>query len=294
MEFIEVKDKDKKKFSWRKVLFLIFAGLFILSLIDSIVFIYTPKIEVISLKGVISTSKGYSIYGDVVSSREIANEIYRAADDNSVKGIIMDINSPGGSPVASDEISRAIEYAEGKGKKVVAVIGDLGTSGAYWVAASTNKIFVSPMSIVGSIGVTSAGLSFEDFLKRYNITYRRLVSGKYKDIGTPFRKMTPEEEKIIESMLNDIHTRFIKHVAEARGLNYTYVKNLSDGRFYLGDEAVELGLVDDIGYYEDVVKYMKNLTGANMIYEYKPPISFWESLKSVFGGFRFDTMMIFS
>ena len=183
VDFIKLKDEDKqkdnnsrKKISFKKI-FLIFLILFLLSsIISSISYSMSSKIAVVPIDSVILTQKSTSIYGNSISSREISEILRDLEKDDSVKGVIIDINSPGGSPVASEEISKAIESLKSK-KPVYALINDIGTSGAFWVAVSTNKIYASSMSTVGSIGVTSATLGFENFIKNYNIKYRKQTSG---------------------------------------------------------------------------------------------------------------------
>jgi len=286
VEYIKLKNKNneekKKKLTWGKALLITFILFLVISFIEGLVFNLTPKIEVIPIQGEITSfSTPTSLFsGETVNARDVSKEIYRAANDNSVKAILLDINSPGGSPVASAEISKAIDFAKKK-KPVYSVIEDLGASGAYWIASSTNKIYASPMSLVGSIGVTSAGLSFQNFIKRYNITYRRLVAGKYKDMGTPFRNMTPEEKKIFQGMLNDIYYKFINHVAKERNLSFNYTKSIANGRIYLGDEALKLHLIDSYGYYNNVVNILKNKTKASLVVTYKYKSNMLEQLLGV-------------
>ena len=177
------KKQEPKKpvFTLKRVIWGI-VGVFILSiLVSSCAVMISPKIAVVPIKGEITTNNVQTLFQSQISSRSIANQIYTLADDTTVKAIILDINSPGGSPVASDEISRAVAYARDQ-KDVYSVISDTGASGAYWVAVSSSEIYAAPLSIVGSIGVTSAGLSFEDFIEEYNISYRRQIAGEFKDI----------------------------------------------------------------------------------------------------------------
>ncbi len=272
-------DGDKKKplFSFRNILLILLIFFLISSMISSITYSLTPKIAVVPLSGAISTEKEVSLFGASISSREIANQLYELKDDTSVKAVLLDINSPGGSPVASEEISKAIESLKEE-KPVYALINDVGASGAFWVAVSTNKIYASSMSTVGSIGVTSAGLSFEEFIEEYNITYRRLVSGQYKDLGTPYKEMTEEEKEIIQGLLDEIHSQFINHVAASRNLTYDYVENYATGEIFLGSQAKEIGFIDEIGYYPDAIADLKNITGDVVVIDYGPLPTFAESL----------------
>lgn len=243
-------------FTFKRVILLAIAFFFIVSFVSSLIYSFSPKIAVIPLDGVLVTGSTGSIWESSVSSRETVSYIEQARDDSSVKAIVLDINSPGGSPVASEEISKAIESVNHT-KPVIAVISDIGASGAFWVAVSADKIYVSPMSIVGSIGVTSAGLSFEDFIKNYNITYRRLTSGKFKDMGTPYRNMSTEETKMFQQLLDEVHQDFIAHVAKSRNLSIEYVKPYAEGQIFLGSQAVKLKFADKLGYYTDVISDLK-------------------------------------
>ena len=244
---------------------LFFLILFIISsIISSISYSLTPKIAVVPIGGVLTTNGESSLTGSSISSREIASILNDATDDNSIKAVLIDINSPGGSPVASEEISRAIVSLKAE-KPVYCLINDIGASGAFWIAVSCDKVYASSMSIVGSIGVTSAGLGFENFIKDYNITYRRQTAGEFKDMGTPFREMSEDEEQIIQKLLDNIHNKFITHVANSRGMNRSTVVKLATGEVFLGDEAKKIGFIDEIGYYPDVIEELKNITTKNAI-----------------------------
>lgn len=274
---LENKDDDKKKngkknrsFFSLKTFFLLLLLFFLLSaIISSITMSISPKIAVIPVTGPIMTDKQTTLYGTSISSREIANTLRSFKDDSSVKAILLDINSPGGSPVASDEISRAIDEVKLE-KPVYALINEVGASGAFWIAVSADKVYASSMSTVGSIGVTSAGLGFEDFIREHNISYRRLVAGEHKDMGTPFRNLTQEEEAIIQGILNDIHAEFINHVAEKRNMTYAQVEQYATGRIFLGSTAQEIGFIDELGYYPDAINELENLTGASLVVNYGP------------------------
>ncbi|MCA9459649.1 MAG: signal peptide peptidase SppA [Nanoarchaeota archaeon] len=272
VDFIKLKEdgdadddgKKKKKMNFLSIkgFLIIFVVFFIASsVIASFTYSLSSKIAVVPISGPIMTEKTTSIYGSSISSRDIANTLRVIGEDSSIKAVLLDINSPGGSPVASEEISKAIEELKKK-KKVYALVNDVGASGAFWVAVSTDKIFASSMSTLGSIGVTSAGLSFEDFIREYNVTYRRQTAGKYKDMGTPYRKMSEEEEAIIQGLLDEIHGNFISHVANSRNMNYSYVEEYATGEVFLGSKALRLGFIDEIAYYPDVIEELRKVSGA--------------------------------
>jgi protease-4 len=229
------------------------------SIISSITYDISPKIAVVPIVGPITSDKQTSLYGTTISSREIASTLRTIQKDTSIKGVILDINSPGGSPVATEEIAKAVE-ALSFDIPVYAIINDVGASGAFWIAVSADKVYASSMSTLGSIGVTSAGLSFEDFIRNYNITYRKQTAGEYKDMGTPFREPTEKEEEIIQEMLDEIHVKFVEHVAKSRNLNVDDVWPYATGEVFLGSKALNAGFIDEIGYFPDVLIAMESAT----------------------------------
>jgi len=223
---------------------------------------------VIQIKGPIYTEKSTNMFGTQgTSSIEIIEFIEKAEKDSGIKAIIFDINSPGGSPVASSEIANTIKSLN---KPTLSVISDIGASGAYWIASSTDKIFANQMSIVGSIGVIASYLEFAEFIDDHNVTYRRLVSGKYKDIGSMFKEMTPEEETQMQAIIDKMHQYFIEEVAINRNLSIEHVSELANGMFYLGEESKELELIDYIGNLPSAKEYLEkelNITIELTTYE---------------------------
>ena len=283
----EKKSSPKKRssiFSFKSLLLTVIIVFLISSIISGAIFSITPKIAVVPIDGPILTQEATTLYGSAISSRQIANTLRTIEEDDSVKAVILDINSPGGSPVASEEISRAIESLK-KEKNVYALVSDVGASGAFWIAVSANETYASSMSTLGSIGVTSAGLGFEEFIKKYNISYRRQTAGEHKDLGSPYRAATAEEEAIIQGILDEIHDNFINHVAKSRGLEPEFVREYATGEIFLGSKALELGFIDHIGYYDDLVNKIENETGGDLIIvDYGPEPTFTEAigLNSIF------------
>jgi len=234
------------------------------------------NVAVIDVQGVItSTDEGF-LSGPIASSTDIVKLIEKAAKDDSVKAILFMVNSPGGSPVASDEIGTAIKAAN---KTTVTVIRDVGASGGYWVASATDYIIANKVSITGSIGVRGSYLEFPGLLQEYNITYRRLVAGKYKDMGSPFREMPPEEQRIFQASLDEMHETFIQEVATNRNMSYDAVKELATGAFYTGMQAKRLGLVDELGGKAEARRYLEaRLNSTVELKPYKKPKSFFNIL----------------
>lgn len=144
---------------------------------------------------------------------------------------------------------------------------------------SADKVYASRMSTLGSIGVTSASLGFEEFIKEYNVSYRRLTAGEFKDMGSQFREMTDEEKEKIQNILDEIHSYFIAHVAQERGLEYSEVEKIATGEVFLGTKAKELGFVDEFGYFSDVqTELEKEQNSELLVVTYGPEPSFAEAL----------------
>lgn len=217
------------------------------------------NIALIPISGVITTEKEEGAFFKESSSSSDIVELIEKADKNpNIKGIIFEINSPGGSPVASDEIAQAIKSTN---KTTVAWIRELGASGAYWVASSTEHIVANRMSITGSIGVFASYLEFAGLIQEYNVSYQRLVSGKYKDMGSPFKELTQEERQILQEKIDKLHKFFMEEVSKNRNLPKNKVETLSTGMFYLGTEANELGLVDELGGKKEAISFIEKKEG---------------------------------
>jgi protease-4 len=219
-------------------------------------FAYDANVAVIPIKGVITVEESSDLFGNsnVASSDAIIRSIKKAQDNPNIKALILEINSPGGSPVASDEIGRAIKESN---LTTVAVIREIGTSGAYWIASASDHIIANRMSITGSIGVIGSYLEFSDLLTRFNVTYRRFVSGKYKDIGSPFREITEEETTMYQAIIDKMLEFFIEEVALNRNMSIRRTRELATGLVYLGSEAKEVGLVDELGSMQEADRYLE-------------------------------------
>jgi protease IV len=245
------------------------------------------NVALIPIEGVITgTDDSGFLFDDTVSSLDTIKLIEKAGRNPNIKAVILQINSPGGSPVASEEIANAILKIN---KTTVAWIRESGTSGAYWIASASDHIVASRMSITGSIGVIASYLEFPGFLGRYNITYRRLVAGDYKDIGSPYKEMTPEEERALQNMLDEMRDYFVNEVAKNRRMNKRDIEKAANGLFYLGSEAKQLGLVDELGGKEAAIAYIEQKEGITaVIAEYKTEKGLFEILSGVLNEKSFN------
>jgi protease-4 len=219
------------------------------------------KVAVIPLKGTI-TLEGCG--GDIFGAPQCANaralkEMLRNADeDNSIKAIVLDINSGGGYVVATRELERAVRNTK---KPVVACISEVGASGAYYVASAADHIVADRDSITGSIGVIMTIQHYYGLFEKLGINVTVIKAGECKDVGSPYREMTPEEERELQEMVDKIHQDFISDVAANRNLSISYVTNISDASIYLGSEAKDLHLVDSLGGLDDAIDIASELSG---------------------------------
>lgn len=231
---------------------------------------YGDKIAVVEIKGMISSSGNDALFGEGgVSSSFVVEKLKAANDDNSVKGILLNIDSSGGAVVASSTIANAVKNIQ---KPVVAYIGEVGASGAYWVASAADVIVADPLSITGSIGVAGSYLEFSGLMEKYGVKYEKLTAGEYKEMGGPYQKLSEKEKRILEEKIDIIHARFISDVVSNRkNLPANAVKDMSTGIFYLGEEAYSLGLVDYLGDKDFAINLTKKLAAAEKakLVEYK-------------------------
>ena len=222
---------------------------------------------------------------DVADSTEIVRLIQKANDNPDIKAILLEINSPGGTAVASAEIADAISKTN---KTTEAWIREAGASGAYWVASATDHIVANQMSITGSIGVIASYLEVSGLLQKYNVSYQRLVSGKYKDLASPYKKLSTEEEQIMQENLDDMKSIFVEEVAKNRKMSVENVTSLADGRFYLGKQALRLGLVDELGGKDEAIKWIEKKENIKVeLAEYKKPKTLAQLLTEVFSDQSF-------
>lgn len=258
------ESNDKKKF-W--VMFLILGVLFIFSIFISLFIgsgepVVNYNTAIIPITGVITVDSNDGWFSEsTASSTDTIELIKKAKKDSNVKAIIFEINSPGGSPVATDEIAMEIESLKKDNITSVAWIREVGASGAYWIASSTDHIVANRMSIVGSIGVFGSYLEWYGLMDIYNVTYKRLVSGEYKDTGTPYRPMTDKEELYLQTKLDKLHDYFITAVAENRNMSYAEVRLLATGEIFIGGEAINNGLIDELGSSEQALNYVESKIG---------------------------------
>ena len=201
---------------------------------DKATFIVKDRIGVVPLKGVI------------LDSRPVNEALEKFSKDDSIKAIILRIDTPGGGVGPSQEIFDKVRSVRKK-KTVVASMGSMATSGGYYVACAAEKIVANPGSLTGSIGVIMHFTNVEDLFKKVGLRASVIKSGKYKDAGSPFRDMTKEERELLQALIDDVHEQFVDAVSGSRTLDKEKVKEIADGRIFTGRQAVGLKLIDELG-----------------------------------------------
>lgn len=210
------------------------------------------SVVVIPIYGAISQGKSSRSWDR--GSQQTAKRIRTMAAKKEVKAIILDINSPGGSVGAVQEIYSAVLKAKAETKKpFIARFGEVSASGGYYVGAACDQIIAHPGSLTGSIGVIFSVGNVEGLMKKIGYRSEVIKSGKFKDMGSMTRDMTPEERKLLQSMIDDSYDQFTGAVAQGRKMTGEQVRAMADGRIYTGRQAKEAGLVDSLGDLQDAV-----------------------------------------
>lgn len=216
------------------------------------------SIALIHIDGVIAGT-GSSLDG-VITPEDVLYQLDQALADDSVKAILLRIDSPGGTVAASQEIAMEVAYAAEE-KPVVASVGDVGASGAYMVASQCDEIVALPTSSIGSIGVITQIPNVAGLLDKLGVEFTVLTAGEYKDAGSPYRSLTPTETALIQQSVDNAYDEFIMIVAEGRGLPEGDVREMATGWAWSAREAREMGLVDTLGTYNDAVDRAAELGG---------------------------------
>jgi protease-4 len=222
------------------VLGAVFGLLAVVSKMQGFSFVRGEKVAILPISGLITDSEG------------TIEQLKKFAKDDSVKAIVVRLNTPGGGVGPSQEIYEEVRKIRGK-KVVVASMGALAASGGYYIACGADKIFANPGTITGSIGVLMQFVNVKDLIEKIGVKGFVIKSGSFKDTGSPVREMSPEERKLLQSVIDNVHSQFVNAVVEGRKLPREDVLAIADGRILSGEQAKELGLVDALGNQEDAV-----------------------------------------
>jgi len=243
------------------------------------------RVALIHVEGTIlgSMEGGNSLFsGLIASSVEIVRMLETARKDPRIKAVVLRVNSPGGSAAASQEVYAEVKRVKAE-KPVVVSMGDLAASGGYYISSAATKVYASPATLTGSIGVIFSSLEFSGLMEDLGITSQTVTAGEYKDIASMYRKMTAAERGMLEKLVGEVHAQFIAAVAEGRGMEEGQVRKLATGMIMTGAQAKEANLVDDLGGLESAESEARALAKLPE----DAPVVAYQKRRSVFDIFDF-------
>ncbi len=247
-------ERPQKRHLFRRIFWLFSAGIGTLVLMN----LFFPDFD-------LSTDDRIALIrveGVIMDSQATIGELKRFSENPSVKAIVLRIDTPGGGVVPSQEIYDAIKRVRKKNNKaVIASMGSVAASGGYYIAAATDRIVANPGTLTGSIGVIMETANIEGLLRKIGVEGVVIKSGKYKDVGSPLRKMSAEERGLLQTVMDDVHKQFIEAVAEGRSIELRAAQVLADGRIFTGRQAREAKLVDELGDLEDAIQLAAEVAG---------------------------------
>lgn len=225
------------------------------------------KIALIDVTGTLTNTHRRQLWGKGEHPVSLLLEqLDKARRDRLVKGVVLRISSPGGTVVASELMHDEITHFKRSGKPIIAVMMDVATSGAYYVACACDEVVAQPSTVTGSIGVVMQMFDVTGTMNLVGVKSNAIISGEFKDIGSPLREMRPEERKLFQQVVNDMYERFVDVVVEGRSeLDDTAVRRLADGRIYTATQALEAGLIDRIANLREAVGMVKERIGVRRI-----------------------------
>jgi protease-4 len=237
--------------------------------------LFGPRVAIVELEGII------------VNVDDVVRELKSHRENSGVKAVVMRINSPGGVVAPTQELHDAVLRLREAGKPVVASLGAVAASGGYYVAVACDQVYANPGTLTGSIGVIMQLANFEQLMKKVGVDYVVVKAGQFKDIGSPGRPMTPDERRVMQALLDDVHGQFIGAVAAGRKLSREEVARFADGRIFSGVQAKDLKMVDALGGLEEAITAAARLAGLPLppaVIQPRRKFSITDLLRSQLGG----------
>jgi protease-4 len=245
-------------------------------------FAFGPRVAIVELEGII------------LDVDDVVRELKSHRDNPLVRAVVLRINSPGGVVGPTQELVRAVQRLRESGKPVVASLGAVAASGGYYVAVAADSIYANPGTLTGSIGVIMQMANLENLMKKVGVDYVVIKSGQFKDVGNISRPMTPEERRVLQALLDDVHRQFIDAVAAGRKLDRARVVAFADGRVFSGSQAKSLAMVDELGGLEDAVNAAAKRAGLDVpprVMQPRRRFSVMDLLRSQLGLGRATTLV---
>jgi protease-4 len=250
----DTRERPARRGIVRRVLWALGIGLGVLFLVN----LFFPDLD-ISMEDRVGLIR---IEGVILDSQSTIGELKRFGENPAIKAIVLRIDSPGGGVVPSQEIHDAVQRVRNKNNKaVIASMGSVAASGGYYIAVATDRIMANSGTLTGSIGVIMEMANVEGLLKKIGVEGVVIKSGRFKDVGSPLRKMSDEEHELLQSVMDDVHKQFIEAVAAGRGLDVTVVQALADGRIFTGRQAKDSKLVDELGDLDAAIQLAADVAG---------------------------------
>ncbi|MDD5259970.1 MAG: signal peptide peptidase SppA [bacterium] len=232
-------------------------------------------IAIVYIYGEIFVERQYSMFPGFLSGSDAIIDRLRKIDKNkNVKAVVLRINSPGGSTGASQEIYEEVKKLRQNGKKIVVSMGDVGASGAYYISCAADRIIANPSTITGSIGVIFNFGNMQELFKKIGVKMEVVKSGKSKDIGAYWRSPEESERQLLQGLIDNSYEQFVKVIVDGRKMTYDQVKQLADGSIFTGEQALNKGLIDQLGNLPDAIQVAADLAGLKgepyIIKDYSP------------------------
>ncbi len=266
-----------KTFGWIVIVGLIMVLVFFLAVQSVVLFQFLPSTSSIAaFRG--EKLAVLSVNGPIFSVQEKLDRLRSYRKDDSVKGLLVEVNSPGGAVAPSQELAKAVKRFAGTGRPVVTSIRGVGASGAYYVASSSDTIVANPGSLVGSIGVVVQFMKFQELMDKIGVDYKVVKSGRFKDLGSPFSEMPPKGRKILRSVIMSSYDQFINHILENRPqLGRKKLEAIADGRIMTGQQSLRKRLIDRLGSRHEAVEVLRDAAGVS------DSVPVWEPSTGQFG-----------
>jgi protease-4 len=252
-----------KASKWVLGIFAVLAVLFFLVIGFGVLFYIGATSEEGSVSGFGEKIALVELKGTINSSEDVVSQLKKHRENRSIKAIVLRVDSPGGAVVPSQEIYEEVKKTRDAGKPIIVSMGSLAASGGYYVSCGATKIVANRGTLTGSIGVISQFIQVEQLLDKIGIGSATVKSGKLKDSGSPFRKFTEEDRKYWEGLIRDTYNQFVTVVERERHIPRKKLLGIADGRVFSGEQALEAGLVDTLGTYEDAVRIAADMAGIH-------------------------------
>jgi protease-4 len=254
------------------------------------------KVAVVPVVGTIASADN-SVPGTQppVTPEGLADALRQAEEDPAVSAVVLEVNSPGGGVTASDEMHQSIlDFKESSGKPVVVSMQDTAASGGYYISTAADRIVANETTLTGSLGVIFSLTDFSELADEYGVEQVVVKSGEFKDMGSSFRDLTPEEREILQSIVDESYDEFVSVIVEGRKLPEERVREIADGRIYSGEQARELDLVDAFGGLDEAAEISRELAGVDeaTVVRYVQPETFTDALLARFAPEEPDALQI--